>query len=109
MKKFSTIFLLAVTFVLIQTSVSFGQSTVAANSASVFWDFNSPIVYLLLLAASLTILTIYTIMQVKTTLTELGYVDNGSTHPTLRWTANNQTTVAVIIILIVLAGIFLAI
>ncbi|MCG3165425.1 MAG: hypothetical protein POELPBGB_01188 [Bacteroidia bacterium] len=109
MKKISATFLLAVTFVLVQTSVLFGQGTTATNSTSVFWDFNSPLVYLLLLAASLTVLTIYTVIQVKSTLTELGYVDNGSTNPTLRWTANNQTTVAVIIILIVLAGIFLAI
>lgn len=108
MKRLTILFLFIVIFCLSQSTVSFGQEAVA-KSPSVLSDFNNPIVYLLFLTVLLTLFAIYKGIKANMKLTELGYVDNGSPNSFLRWTANNPTKVAVILILVVLTGIILAV
>lgn len=109
MKKIIVLLSIPAILIFLLPVSAFAQEAIASQDNQAFWNYTNPLVYLLLLAVTLTIVTAITVIKANAVLTELGYVPTGSSNPTLKWTSENPTTVAVIIILIVLAGIFWAI
>lgn len=109
MKKIIALFSIPAVLNFLLPVSAFAQEAIGNQNNQAFWNYTNPLVYLLLIAVSLTILTAYTVIKANAILNELGYVAKGNSNSTLKWTSKNPTAVAVIIVLIVLTGLFLAV
>jgi heme/copper-type cytochrome/quinol oxidase subunit 2 len=109
MKKIIALFSIPAVLNFVLPVSAFAQEVAGNQSSQAFWNYSNPLVYLVLLAVSLSILTAYTVIRANAVLNELGYVAKGSSNSALKWTSENPTAVAIIIVLIVLTGLFLAV
>lgn len=108
MKKIIALFSVPGFLILLMPVSVSAQDAAGSLSSQAFWNFTNPVMYLFILAACLTIITVYTVIKANAVLNELGYVPRNNTNPTLKWTSENPASVAVIIILIVLTGLLLS-